>query len=963
MTASPPSASRRTVTVLFCDVVDSTPLGERLDAETLRRVQTEYFAAVRGVLERHGGLVEKFIGDAAMAVFGLPTLHEDDALRAARAASELGAAVLPIDRELDRDHGLRLRIRVGVATGEVVTGDPAGGQALATGETVVTAQRLEQAARPEEVLVDDPTYRLIADAVDAEPVEAVAAKGKTEPVAAWRLLGVETGALGVARRFDTPLVGRESELAALRGALERALAGRRCQLVTVVGQAGVGKSRLVREFLLEAGPAATVRIGRCPPYGDGITFLPVAEVLPDETLEGTTDEIFRRVRKSFEQLAERGPLVLCFDDVHWAEPTFLNLVDYLKGWIVAAPVLIVCLARPELLDERPEWQQSSLSLPPLSPAEIETLLDALDAPAEARGRIAEAAEGNPLFAEQVAAIAVDEGSEFVVPRSIQLLLAARLDRLAASERSVAEWAAVVGREFPLRAVAALAPEEMRAEVAGHLFALLRKDLVEPHAGLFWEEDGFRFRHGLIRDVAYEGIPKEVRAELHERYARWYDRYHGEDVIVGYHLEQAFRYRQQLGRVDESLGEEAGRCLAVAGRRAFARQDTPAATKLLQRALALLPKDDPERRELMREESIALWLGGEARKSTAVLDELLELAVESGDRRMEWYALLERAHRRTMIDPGATADELLAVTEQAIAVFEELGDESGLAQAWRRRSLAPRGQGDFATAEEALERAYVHARKATDRQEQGRTIDALCGILLYGPAPVDAALRRCDELLEAAGGDLLAEACVLRTTAALRAMRGEFGLSRSLCAGVRETYQDLGLRLALVALAEIAGGIELLAGNAAEAEVALRGGYEILFAMGDATVVAFQAGLLAETVALQGRLEEAEELVRRAEEGAAEDIGAQIHWRATKAAIESLRGRHDAAIELARKAVEIAAGTDALNMHAGAALRLAEVLRRAGRLEEAARSASDAVRLYEHKGNVVAARAALPSVAV
>jgi len=949
-------ASRRTVTVLFCDVVDSTPLGEALDPETLRHAQTEYYDAVRAVLERHGGTVEKYIGDAVMAVFGLPTLHEDDALRALHAASELRVAVAPLDRRLADEHGLRWRIRVGVATGEVFAGDVDDAQSFATGPTVVVAERLESSAQPSEVLIDDATYRLTAGAALVEPVEPVPAKGKAEPVAAWRLIGVQSGVPGVPRRLDTPLVGRREELARLREGYDQAVAERRCRLVSVIGPAGIGKSRLVREFLVSMAPEATISVGRCPPYGDGVTFWPVVEVLPDETLEGTTEEIFRRVRRSLEELARERPLVVCFDDVHWAEPTFLNLVDYLQGLIADSPVLVICMSRPELLEQRPQWAGAAIVLSPLSAEEAERLLSELDAPPEARLRIAEAAEGNPLFAEQMAAMALEEGPSFPVPASIKALLAARLDRLPPAERTVVERAAVIGREFPLRAVAALVPNGLRAEATEHVLTLARKDLVEPYPWAFAaDEDGFRFRHGLIREAAYESIPKETRAGIHEQYAGWFDRYSGEDVIVGYHLEQAYRLLRELGREDSALAERAGGYLSAAGRRAFAREDMPAAIKLLQRALSLLPEGHEERHELMRELSIAYWLVGDVAGSERVLSNLLERAAARGDRRMEWYGQLERAHRRTMIDPAATADELRAVAQDAIQVFEELGDDFGLAQAWRRLSLVPRAAGDFATAEDAIERALAHAQRAGDRQEQARSVDALCGVLQYGPTPVPEALHRCAELLEPVRGHPLAETSILATTAALKAMLGEFDEARALCAHVRAIYEDLGLQMSLVALSEVASTVEFLAGEHSRAESELRRGYDLLAAVGDASIVAFQAGLLAEALLAQGRVDEAEELAVIAEQGAATDIGAQTNWRVARAGVEAARGRFEQAVETARRATEIAGLTDALNMHAGAVLRLAEVLRLAGAAGEATEAARTAARLYERKGNVVGGR--------
>jgi len=611
MHASPAAASRRTVTVLFCDIVDSTPLGERLDPESYRGVQRGYFDAVRAVLERHGGTVEKFIGDAVMAVFGLPTLHEDDALRALRAASEVREAVAPLDEELARDHGLRLRVRIGVASGEVLAGDPSDGSSFVTGETVVVAQRIETAARPSEVLVADSTYRLAAGAAIVEPVDPVLAKGKAEPVAAWSLIGVQAGAEAVPRRLDTPLVGRRAELDQLRAAFDEAVAERRCRLVTVLGSAGLGKSRLAREFVREIEEQATDRVGRCPPYGEGITFWPIADILPDETFGGTTDEIFLRVRKQLEAVAREQPLVLGFEDIHWGEPTFLNLLEYLVGWISDAPVLVLCLARPELHEIRMLAGAEEIVLEPLSDDDAAELLGLLGAPAEVRRRIAEAAEGNPLFVEQMTAMAADEGGETVVPASIRALLAARLDRLTAEERATIERAAVIGREFPLLAVSALSEDQ----VTGPLLSLVRKELLRPARF----EDGFVFRHALIRDAAYDAVPKALRADLHERHGRWLAERNGADVVVGFHLEQAYTTRAELGPADTALAREAGEILAAAGERSYGRDDIPATAALLARAIELLRPESPELPTLLTELSGAIdQLGASERQAIRLL---------------------------------------------------------------------------------------------------------------------------------------------------------------------------------------------------------------------------------------------------------------------------------------------------------------------------------------------------------
>ena len=504
---------RKTVTVVFCDVTGSTAMGERLDPESLRRVMSRYFAEMRAALERHGGTVEKFIGDAVMAVFGVPAIHEDDALRAVRAAAEMREALQVFNKELERDHGVSLAARIGVNTGEVVAGDQ--GDTLVTGDAVNVAARLEQAAEPGTVLIGEETLRLVRDAVVAEPVPPLEVKGKSEPLAAFRLVQVTAGVAGVARRLDSPMVGRERELARLRQTFEAAIADRSCQLFTILGTPGVGKSRLVEEFLGSLGEATVLR-GRCLPYGEGITFFPVGEVVkeaagledfdaPDEierkicavlgtdgpacsTLaqlfaaaerDSSVEETFWAVRSFLEAVAQTAPLAVVFDDIHWGEPTFLDLIEHITGWAREAPILVLCVARPELLDERAGWgggkfNATTISLEPLSDDEcgdlIGNLLGRAALPDEARDRILAAAEGTPLFVEEMLSMLIDDGSlardgdrwvatgplvDLRVPPTIQALLAARLDQLTGDERAAIQRAAVCGKQFHVGAVAAL----------------------------------------------------------------------------------------------------------------------------------------------------------------------------------------------------------------------------------------------------------------------------------------------------------------------------------------------------------------------------------------------------------------------------------------------------------------------------------------------------------------------------
>ena len=413
---------RKTVTVVFCDVTGSTALGERLDPEALRRVMGRYFGVMTEAIERHGGTVEKFIGDAVMAVFGIPATHEDDALRAVRAAADMQEGLLRLNKELERDQGATLTCRIGVHTGEVVAGDASLRQALVTGDAVNVAARLEQGAPPGEALISDATLRLVRDAVLVEEVDPLDAKGKTEPVPAHRLVGVHEGAAGVARRLDAPMIGRERPLEQLTRAFDEVEADRICHLFTVLGPAGVGKSRLVQEAIDRIGDRAAVLRGRCLSYGEGITYWPLVEIVrgalgpdgeadpdlssaiatalsPDPAaaaiaarvaqLVGTTsdvsipaEEIAWAIRRFFEVLAAARPLVVAVDDLHWAEPGLLDLLDHVADLSRDAPILLVCMARPELLDERPDWGGGKLhattaALEPLSQTESTSLIDNL----------------------------------------------------------------------------------------------------------------------------------------------------------------------------------------------------------------------------------------------------------------------------------------------------------------------------------------------------------------------------------------------------------------------------------------------------------------------------------------------------------------------------------------------------------------------------------------------------------
>jgi len=965
-------AARKTVTVVFCDIANYTPLGETLDPEVLRNVMEQYFYAVRRELERHGGTVEKFIGDAAMAVFGIPVVRDDDALRAVRAAIDMRTALGGLNRELEETHGVRLAIRTGINTGEVVAGDPSDRQSFATGTAVATAQRLEAAARSGEILLGDSTYRLVSNAVVVEPMDPLTLKGKAQPVAAWRLLAVVEGAPPFPRRLDVPMVGRESQLAALEGELEAAMRERRCRLATIVGPAGIGKSRLGNELFSLTRARATTVVGRCLAYGDGITYWPLRGIVLSATgslkrsgiaefLAGAEDadrvaerlasavgteevapggeETFWAVRRFLEHLAHDGPVIVAIDELQWAEPTFLDLLEYLVGWTADAPILLVGLARPELLEERPTWTTTSarlIVLGPLSSAESTQLVGALGGQAldaEERRRILESAEGNPLFVEQMLALAVEEDSREQIPPSIQALLAARLDRLSASERDVMERAAVIGREFTAGAVAWLAGEE---PVSSTLLALVRRDLIEPERSLIPGDDGFRFRHILIRDAAYMGVSKESRGQLHERYGDWLERAAPDlDEIVGYHLEQAFRYRQELGQADTAVAVRAGERLGRAGRRAVARGDLPAAVTLLSRAAALLPDSHGERRELLLLLGTPLIRTGDFARAENVLNDALDAARAADDKRLELRTLIERELFRSFTREEESVDDIVAVTDHAIPLLEELGDDLGLAKAWWLKSEVHVHACRWRARAENLERALEYARAAGERSEQSTLASQLAVALYCGPTPVDEAIERCESLLAELPEDRSLRASVTASIAGLRAMQGEFDEARRLQSVARALYEELGHRFRIATRSLIPAEIETLAGRSDEATAILQWAFGELEEMGASSVMSTVAAFLADALATEGAVADAIRFSEISEQHAAGlDVATQVMWRVARA---NATGE----IALAREAVALAAPTDYVDIRARALLAV-------GNTEGAARE-------YERKGNTAGMR--------
>ncbi len=1014
---------RKTVTVVFCDLEGSTTLGEKLDTETLRDVLSTYFSEMKAALERHGGTVEKFIGDAVMAVFGLPRVHEDDALRAVRSAADMQRTLASLNERLEADRGVRLENRIGVNTGEVVAGDITAGQRLVTGDTVNTAARLEQAAPAREILIGEPTYRLVKDAVDVEPVTPLELKGKSEAVPAYRLIAVTRGE-GLARRLDAPMVGRATELQVLGDAFARAIGDRIPQLVTILGPAGVGKSRLLHEFAIAVRGRANVLSGRCLSYGDGITFWPLAEVVREAAAISEDDsfdqaqaklvalageqnadvperigaaiglsaatfpvqETYWAATRLLELQARDGPLVVQIEDLHWAEPTFLELLRYVVDQCSNVPLFVVCTARPDLKYEHPDWlvereNARSITLAPLSRDESSLVVDHLIGKTSldevARARIIEAAQGNPLFVEQMLSMLIDDGildrdewgrwvltsdiGALTIPPSISALLTARLDRLGHAERMSLERGSVIGQVFYRGAVEELVPDGVREHVSRALGALVEKELIHPDPSTFAGQESFRFVHILIRDAAYQGLLKRIRAELHERFVDWLERVAGDRVmeyeeIRAYHLEAAYLIRVQLGPLDEraiQVGMRGSSYLSTAGRRALARGDMAAAANLLRRSSSLLPDTDPGRPKLLLEAGEALIAVGELEMADTMLEAAEMSARTLSDRGLEVTAGISRLFLHYSTDSTQDDQEVVREVEAATSTLEELDNHEGLARAWRLLTLVHWTACHYGKAEAAARRTIEHASLADDQLMVARELPALAVCALYGPMPVAEAIVRCEALLEEIGNDRKGVALILGSLAHLEAMRANFDRARRLYRRSRSSLEELGWNLQAALTSIVSGEVEMLAGDPAAAERELRADYQTLDRMGERNYISTTAAFLSEALYEQGRFDEAVELATRSEKLAApDDISSQFLWRCVAGKVEARRGRFEHAEQLVRRGVELIRATDELDSQASALMDLAEVLTLADRRQEATAAATEAERLFRAKGNVV-----------
>jgi class 3 adenylate cyclase/tetratricopeptide (TPR) repeat protein len=975
---------RKLAAVLFIDLVDSTEFLADADPEVVRRRVSRYFDQVSHCIVTHGGTVEKFAGDAVMAAFGIPLAHEDDAERAVRA----GLATLERVKELG------LVARVGIESGEVVADESE--STFATGEAVNLAARLQGKAEPNQILVGPAAARLLRGRVELEPIHPLELRGWREPVAAQRVVCVPDPGVEPVTGLSAPLVGRESELELLENTYERAVRAGRASLVTVYGDPGVGKSRLAREFV--AGlEGATVLSGRCLPYGEGVTYWPLAEMvkassgisdddpLDDahrklrdccedeavadllglavgvlEAVEGerSQQDISWAARAWAEQLAQAQPLVLLFEDVHWGEEPLLELIEQLASSVRDAPLLLLALARPELIDLRPTWgggrvRSTTLELEPLQAEEsaelVAKLTADLDLPLDVATVLAKT-EGNPLFVEEtVRMLAEHPRSGERIPDTLQALIAARIDRLPAAQRVALQRASVMGRIFMRGALAHLSPE---IDDVGHCVdELLLRDLVvrEPRATISGEE-AYKFKHVLIREVAYSALSKGARADLHHAFAEWLAQRAGDELleIRAFHLDQATTLLAELdGAAPAELREETAQALAHAGRRALSREAFRSARKLLLRAVELAPT--LERRYFAGR---AAWRLADFPAVVVEMGEVADEAARSGERRLQGRALTALAE--AVLQHRADAVTARKLVAEAVEVLDGEHPEILFEPLWVSAQVA-QWLGDSDEFERWAKAALAAAREAERKDLEALVVHGLVSayvlrLELGHAAPL---VLRALELADASGS-LFSRASALGVRGWLQLVSECPAEAEADYTAARELFAEVGNTRMEAVMVMMTGRAAFAQGDTERAEKHLRDAVRSLKGLGDRGSLCEAQRALSMVLSAQGRFDEAERLALEARETVGPDD--RVSLSTTSLALGIVRaGQHrDAEAEqLMREAVDgfLMYGIRALEHWA---LRyLVEFLRSRGRDDEAA--------LYEERRASLAPESTAPIV--
>lgn len=985
--------ARKTVTVMFADLAGSTTFEERVDAETAREVIGRYHELLRSTAQRHRAGVTKYIGDGFMAVWGVPEIGPEDALRAVDAAVELQDRFVDLAAQVADTHRTELALRVAVNTGEVVVG---AGDADLVGDALNVGARLEAECPRGRVVVGEETWRATRGRYGYESLGQVQVKGRHAPVAVYQWAGRHSAGADTA-----PFVGRSQEVRRLQGVLDDAIAVRAARLVTVIGDPGVGKSRLATEFLGAQSDACVVQ-ARCAVEGS-VALAPIVEMLRARDLEsdvpagvserdrllrdlkglatgvpGSVEENFWALRRFVEVLAWRGPVVFALDDIQWADTLLLDFIEHLVEWIKDVPVLVLALSRPELREIRPDlvaasrWVADALHLDGLDAAATAELaakvLGATELPPELLHRLPASTGGNPLFVREFVGMLAHDGvlvehpngwrltidvDAITIPPTIHALLASRLERLDTGDRRILEIASVVGSDFSVGTVRALAGGHADA-IKSSLNRLRRLELAQPTGTYVGDEAVWRFHHVLIRDVAYRRLLKSERAELHERLAGWVESggvsvAFEADEMIARHLEAAHTYRSELSTFDErtnDLALRAARHYAASARRALDRDELVSAGTQAARGAALAGADEGVHAELLLTGCEALLSAGDVTSAAALVEDLERIA---GDALAPW-ATCYRCQFGVYTDPERLL-EYDALLQGAIDEFARRADPAGLAKAHRVRASARLRLGRVGDGEVDLFEALIAARQSKDHRQITAALGAAPGAALWGPSPVPKAGGRCLDVVRMQRMTTAApslEATSLRHLAVLELLRGRPDKARKMLGEARQIVADLGLRHGLMETELFAGIIESMSGDPAAAEPHFRTALEGLDALGVGADAGLAAALLARSVLAQGRIDEADRYAAESERLAGHNLKTAIAWRAVRAEILSAQGRHDQATAMARDAVAVASGTDIVLDHAEACLALSRVLDQAGDTNGASTVRADARALYAAK---------------